>query len=121
MKELSKKLEPARERFAVRLYQSSTKLVEEQAFDSGSLFWQLPNHVLINLEGLLGSHTTTLQDFFKQAHTRRHYVARGILGESIPEVNDEFGDILRRAYQPSISDMRNGLVSAPEPLPVLNR
>src|SRR5690348_3637297 len=121
IKALSERLDPARRQFAIRLYKRSARLVETQAYDSASLFWQLPNHVLANLERLLGSNTTKLRCFFKEAHARRHHIARTALGKSVANEINNFEEILTSAYQPTLAQMRNGLVLPSDPLARLNQ
>jgi hypothetical protein len=122
LRALSHRLDPARREFAILLYQRSAELIQHQVLDSSSLFWRLPNHVLMNLERLLGGGSTKLRDFFLQAHSRRHHVARTLLGEAPTKESTEFDEILGRCYQPTKADIReSGLAEPVDPLPALNR
>lgn len=122
IRELSEKLEPARREFALSLYRESFRLIDSQVMNSSSIFWKLPNHILLNLDRLLSADPLRLSAFFRLAHSRRHHIAQQLLGESLPEDQVGFANLLAQCYTPSPTDVRDhGLLERPEPLSPLNR
>ena len=120
MSALSQRLQPSREAFAERLYQSSLSILEKQVCDNSSLFWRVPSRVVENLRRLLDDEAIDRLGFFLVSHALCH--------REVPERRDQpilSGEsviaLMKRCVDPQGPDIRRGLLALSTPIPRLNR
>jgi hypothetical protein len=120
MRNLSRRLEPTREEFRLRLYHWSIGILEQQVSDDGSLFWKLPSRVIRNLHKLLKIDDDGLR-FFLVRHGCRNRQALSRLGQPVPS-HEEETEVMKRCIDPAEPDVRrSGLLPLSTPVSRLNK
>lgn len=109
MRQLSLRLEPARQQFVQREHDWALTLIHSQIPDDLSLFWQLPSHLVKNLQKVLGPSRENRIRFFLEYQSRHEH--RKSAGRTVP-VSAE--PILKRCSSPNETDVRKyGLTPFP--------
>ena len=106
MRSLSRRLEPVRQEFALRLYRSSLELIGPQIANDFSLFWIVPSRVVSNLRRLFRDDSEGLLRFVLLSHGAWHHRAVSRLGQPIPP-HEEVVALMRRCVDLQLSDLRN--------------
>jgi hypothetical protein len=121
MYSLSRRLEPIRAEFNLRLYHWSSGILEQQVASNDSLFWRVPSRVIRNLHQFFRNNIDDRLHFFLIGHGCCHHAAVSSLGQPVPS-NEEVLALVRRCADPSASDIRQlGLLPLATPVPRLNR
>lgn len=101
---LSKRLDPVREEFAMRLYHASLAILGSQIRNEASLFWRSPSRIVRNLERMLRPGAEDRVRFFLICHGYRNQAILNRLNIPVPS-NDEEHAIMTRCVHPSRSDI----------------
>lgn len=120
MRQLSQRLDPARQEFGRREREWAFKLIHIQIPDDLSLFWQLPSHFVGNLRKFLSASSEDRLGFFLACHSHRYKHQIAELGVRIPDWKAAEA-LSKRCYSPSEADVRKfGLIPFPYSSPRLN-
>jgi hypothetical protein len=120
MRSLSKRLEPSRDEFKLRVCHWSLGILEEQVRDSSSLFWKLPNRVIRNLHQLFKSDEAELVRLLLVRNSRK--LSAAAHGDLPALSEEELSPLLRRCVDPAGADVnQRGMLPLSTQIPRLNR
>jgi hypothetical protein len=101
---LSKRLDPIRAEFAMRIYKASLAILESQIRNEASLFWRSPSRLVQNLKKVLGANSEDRVRFFLICHGYRYRSFSGPLNIPVPNAEEQHA-ILKMCMHPSRSDV----------------
>src|SRR5580704_14361132 len=96
---LSKRLDPIRAEFAMRIYKASLAILESQIRNEASLFWRSPSRLVQNLKKVLGANSEDRVRFFLICHGYRYRSFSGPLNIPVPNAEEQHA-ILKMCMHP---------------------